>query len=557
VVLVAWCAGFTRMLNTDLWFHLAIGRLVVSSGSVPAADPWSYTVHGAPWHNHEWLSGVIFHLWERWLGLESLVWWQWGLLSAIALVLYALLRPSAGRVVSLLLATLALVVASPFFDIRPHLWSLLGFLVVLQLALRRRWPLALPIVFAFWANLHAGVTIGLIALAVIAGARALTAWREGARPSAREPALLASCVLATFANPFGWRVLAFPLEMAVTHGASSSTRLGEWVSPLVPGGIEAPLYLPAAVVALPLIAYGLLRGWRTRSAEFLAASVLALLTLAMSLNSRRFIPLFALAGAVLASTAIAGASPLNRLRVGRVPRRLGWIVVALVATVAVARLSRLPLGSAAFLPLTRADRMPVDCLRFLARNQLAGNVFAFFLWGGYVPYADAGALRVFIDPRSETVYPTRVRDAYDQAAAMGPGWQDALRGADFVLWPFAPASNRAFAEALLAGGRWRLLYSDSQGLLLVRRDLALPPLVATPDSGWRSFGLARQELARGRADAAERHLEDALRHEPQLAAACVELLALQRQRGAQDSVARSRKRCDEIFPGLGDWGAPG
>src|SRR5688572_25061348 len=55
--------GFTVMLNSDLWFHLAAGRLILETRAVPRVDSWSFTAEGQPWHNHEWLSDVIFQAW--------------------------------------------------------------------------------------------------------------------------------------------------------------------------------------------------------------------------------------------------------------------------------------------------------------------------------------------------------------------------------------------------------------------------------------------------------------------------------------------------------------
>ncbi len=160
------------MLNSDLWFHLAAGRDIAEHGAVPKVDSWSFTAAGRPWHNHEWLSGLVFWKWSELFGLESLIVWQWTVLGVTSVLLFDLLRRWCGPALAFSCLLVALVVGSPFFDIRPHLWSLLGVALVLRLTLapsRATWPL--PVAVLSWANLHGGVVFGLMALAVVTVAR--------------------------------------------------------------------------------------------------------------------------------------------------------------------------------------------------------------------------------------------------------------------------------------------------------------------------------------------------------------------------------------------------
>jgi hypothetical protein len=76
--------------------------------------------------------------------------------SAFVLLFLALRKISGSSLAGYLAALAAIVVGAPFFDVRPQLYSLLGFAVLLRLALlpsRYRW--LLPVGF-FWVNLHGG-----------------------------------------------------------------------------------------------------------------------------------------------------------------------------------------------------------------------------------------------------------------------------------------------------------------------------------------------------------------------------------------------------------------
>ncbi len=39
----------------DTWLHITTGQWIISHGAVPRADPFSYSMPGAPWTAHEWL----------------------------------------------------------------------------------------------------------------------------------------------------------------------------------------------------------------------------------------------------------------------------------------------------------------------------------------------------------------------------------------------------------------------------------------------------------------------------------------------------------------------
>ena len=48
--------------DPDLFWHLANGRLILSSDSIPRSDPFSFTMYGKEWICHEWLSDVAMYI---------------------------------------------------------------------------------------------------------------------------------------------------------------------------------------------------------------------------------------------------------------------------------------------------------------------------------------------------------------------------------------------------------------------------------------------------------------------------------------------------------------
>jgi hypothetical protein len=50
-----------RLLNDpDTYSHVAVGRWIIQHGTVPTTDPFSFSMHGAPWIAFEWLSEVFY-----------------------------------------------------------------------------------------------------------------------------------------------------------------------------------------------------------------------------------------------------------------------------------------------------------------------------------------------------------------------------------------------------------------------------------------------------------------------------------------------------------------
>lgn len=562
-------SSFAVVFNGDLWFHLAAGRWIVEHGAAPVVDGWSYTAAGRPWLDHEWLAQAILQGWAQAFGLESLFVWKLLLLLAAFLLLFRLLRHlGAGFVASFAILLFTLRVAMVFFEIRPHLWSLLFTVVVLQAALLREGPRwLLPAVFALWANLHGGVVFGLALLWALLAVRALlpgadrevqgqVRWWRRAAPLA---ATALACLGAALLNPHGPAALTYPLRL-VSASAASRQLLTEWRSPFAPGGLGAPLFpwaIGAALgAAVLLLGSG---GWRARRRESAGALVAAALTLAMAIASRRFIPLFAVAASLVLALAgeplarwLAGTRWRERLR-GRFAAvlrgGLAWLAAsawcAPLAAVACAclllALPRLP-PPAPFRATTMSYLLPVDTLDFVAANRLSGRVFAFYPWGGYVDWRTAGELQVFIDSRADTLFDDATERAYSLVQNQGTGWEDVLdgSGAQWVLWPRGGADGGALVRRLSLSGRWLRVHQDAVSVLLARREMRLPAPLALPAEGpYRDWAAAQDAYALRQLPQAERLLMRALDAMPDLGPACEDLIHVEQWLGPS-AAARGR-----------------
>lgn len=223
VLLWACLAGcYQHIPSADLWWLLADGRLIAETGQIPQQDPFSWSAPGAVWHNDQWLAGwLVFRVYQV-AGLE-------GLHLCKALVITAtlgLLLDTGRRLrnddqIGWLAPALAITLLGAegrfFFDVRAYLFTYLGLAILwrgLQLQ-KRPHPLAIFVLFAVWANLHGGVSAGLMILGLTALVR-------------RDRHLLAMTGLATLAaccNPSGIWLLLHPLRLL---GSPWGKWLNEW-----------------------------------------------------------------------------------------------------------------------------------------------------------------------------------------------------------------------------------------------------------------------------------------------------------------------------------------
>ncbi|MCK5798221.1 MAG: hypothetical protein KAI47_13605, partial [Deltaproteobacteria bacterium] len=179
--------------NTDIWWHLAAGRLIVKTGHFLYEDPFSSGAFHAPWIDVHWLFQVLAYGVYRLGGVEALVWAKalvvglaaWSLLlvseKASAVQDHSAQAPSARHTLPhatrpwaiLIIVTLVTLTRSLIFA-RPIVLTLLFlslFLLILESFRTRRHPrillLLLPLQI-LWANTQGLFLLGPLLVAIYA-----------------------------------------------------------------------------------------------------------------------------------------------------------------------------------------------------------------------------------------------------------------------------------------------------------------------------------------------------------------------------------------------------
>lgn len=366
--------------DPDVYFHLAVGRETLDSGSILDTETLTLISEGKPFYNHEWLFDVILWSAHEAFGPEGVTLIQMAVSACLFLLVAMLaLRLGAAPWPTFLLAAVFMPLFRAHLEARPHIfgYALAAATTLFLLHLkegRKKALLPLTLVSLAWTNTHGSFPLGVaIWLALLA-------------QSPRPPTLLLSGPLimaATLLNPWGPRLWA-----VVFHHAEPAYRrlVPEWQS--MPFG-ENPV---ADLLFFALVAASLLSFLPRQNRSRFGLLSLLVVFLAPAAYSYKF----TLGLAV-------GALPVLASNLSKWPRLQSKKTQLLLAPLSLASLllatPKLPPWSAAGLGLNHSGH-PRLGLAVLRESTLSGPVFAPFHEGGYVAYMAHPTLRPLIDGRA-------------------------------------------------------------------------------------------------------------------------------------------------------------
>jgi hypothetical protein len=444
----------------DVSWHVAAGRWILEHRTVPATDPFSFTMAGHPWVAFEWGAEIIYAIAYGVGGFGGLAAVVAAALMALFVILFLYLRTKVGPIALLVTFAGICLVLQPFIMARPHVigWPFLAAWSALLLKYRdegRSPPLPLALLMLAWANIHGSYFAGFIVAAAVGLDAAIAARWE--RETVLKWLVFGSVsFLATLLNANGIAGLLHPLTIS---GMSTLPALGEW-HPSTPRATPLFYFLLLACTGALL--------WKRP--EFRVGEILLLLiALAMAFTHIRHQSVFIIIGAIVVAPKLAGPGRGDAGPLFATPfeRRL-WIASAIGAAVAI-------LAVRAMVPLQPRETFsnPRGLIAHIPPELRAQPVLNEYSMGG--PLILAG-VRPFIDGRADMYGDAFFSDYLKITDGDWPTFKRAV-GKYRIRWTMLQNDNRLVPK-LDASPDWKRVYSDKVGVIHVRRSAP-----ALPDDG--------------------------------------------------------------------------
>jgi len=500
LILVSYCAVFADL---DWAWQVRTGELIVQTGTLRISDTFSYTIHGTPLHDFEWLYEVILYLTWSTFGIGGLKFLKvLVIFTPLCLVAW---RLKAGGVkwhgIFLSLA-LAVFVLTPAWNLRPLYITTIGLLLMAGLLHdhctgRKPLPWWSILVMLLWGNMHPGVITGQGLLAGAIGwewINRLLRWNAPLdRAALKRVTIVGGLALAaSFVCPDPLERLRYTFNPDLAHPIM---RIFAEMTPLyqflgTPPFSVAFVYLFAALVALSVV----LRFRHYRMWELALLAGTALLANLAARGLMDWLLVMLCLGVPQLKEMFAQAALTNRRRwwvasLLKLDRRSNsalnsplltvqrrWLGLALLLLLCV---SLVPALSRA-MPMQTASDWPVAALEHADRHGYHGNYFSPPDYGAYVGWRLREKGLVYMDTRGFFFPPTLIEDSHF-IPQLGPEWRQRLTR---VLDDYQ--TDYFLLETWGARGRlWHLLephiptplYQDEQTVLLsaaqVRAGLAL------------------------------------------------------------------------------------
>ncbi len=467
VMLVAWIVLVVIRLaernlpDPDIWWHLRNAQYLFENYHLPSFDTYSFTVAGQPWINHEWLAEIPYYLAYRTNGLMGIEILMLVLLEAIFLgVLFLCYQRSRHIKASILACWIAVFFATINFGPRTVLFGYACIVILLavleRFRTRQQAPLwILPVLFCLWINSHGSWSLGIlifgffIVSGFVQGEWGRLMSQRWTAPELRKllVAFAASCA-ALFINPYGYRLVLYPLIYA-TRLPLNIASTEEWQTV----NLHALRGKVVLVVLAGLFCSALMTNYRWRLSDL----GLLLFAFYSGLTYERFLFLAGIIAAPVIAEMLYFVPPYRP----EIDKR--WLNAAIIVGILAFVSYRFP--SPADLDKQVAEQYPSEILPYLESHELAGRVFNFYDWGGYLEW-NVPKMKVFVDSRVDIFEYAGVFGDYLKAHTLvdAEGVLDKYQ-VRYVLFP----SQQPLTKALRSNPDWKVLYSGQISTLLERQ----------------------------------------------------------------------------------------
>ncbi len=509
LLLLATVPMLTKTFTSDYGTHLALGRQIVQTHSIPDKEFLNYPSVGMDVPNGEWgfeaLLWIVYSVGGHY-GVSFMI---WAVVFGIFLMLH---RATLLRGANPLVAVAAIFAFSGFLRIRiqprPEIFTYLFIAATIYMfseyyfGVRKKLIYAFPVMVLVWANMHPTYLIAFILAVAFSGERFLHALFKGelnvrfAKEKLLVPGLmlLAAFVLCGL-NPHGWDVLLLPLTLiargsGTPSGGSNVLMAISELTPVRETGFfvyyQAAAWFAAATVFLglfgrrvylldlALFAIAFKGSWDSARAVsmmglFLSPGASIQITGFLEAAGRWFAPASPLKTRSAAKQAAREESKPPSASPGSPGRNaLAAALVLALVTFGVVTLSfsfsQLEYGVG-----VTEHKFSFKATEFLRSVPIKGNMFNFFDIGGFLDWQLYPEKLTFIDGRT---YNSKVFMEHQTATGAMPGFEKMFDqyGITYVVLKSMDSSGMILplVSALTNSPDWSLVFADGLFVVFMR-----------------------------------------------------------------------------------------
>lgn len=253
-----------KIFDSDIWYHMVIGREVVRQMGVPQVEFYILPRLGEPGEFHEWGFGVLYYLINQYSGYVGMALANAAIGCGILLFLYLAARGTAKTEWWQSLAVVALVlwVIEPRINIRPE--TILYLFVAIEIFLLERyivhrklsWLIPLPLLAWLLSQAHPSAIFLIGVFGMYAIHLLLTEAVNKPRIVIELGGIAVAMTVAAVINPYGLRQLLLPFYFRNDAVINSVTEF----LPVMQTEY-APYFITIAAIGFMAIALGSKRRW--------------------------------------------------------------------------------------------------------------------------------------------------------------------------------------------------------------------------------------------------------------------------------------------------------
>lgn len=461
---------FISQINTivdiDLWWGLKTGEHIAENLSIPRTDIFSYTLHGAPWIDHEWLSQILFYFTFSkfgWIGLNLLK----SLVMAFCFLILFFLSSSGFKKIAFSLPFLLLSILAFGYRsfVRPEIFSYLLFCVFIYVLEKERPLYILPLLQILWVNLHGYFIMGPALIFLYLAGDLFSRKNSGFAKKLGVVFLLT--VIACLVNPYFYKGALYPVNIITetfTAQKSLMRNIHELMMPVSMSFARFCFFWILAILASATFIINI------RNIKLKHILVFAFTFVSAYLAARN-IPIFIFPAMFMAGMNLNEAGLTKKLS----DKNYHVISILLVCGLIYIFLSNKYYIVTNQYGMRKTESkfsglfMPEGACGFLEKNNIDGPMFNTLDFGPYIGYRFYPEKRIFIDTRTE-LYKDEFYRTYRRAQNYPSEWDKVQEkyGFDIALLRHVFGGTERLLKQLYENDNWRLVYYDENSCVFLR-----------------------------------------------------------------------------------------